>query len=131
MRIKELLMKKMTMSLIWVACSFALSACGGGSAETLTTVFKELDYVACVKPNPVPEEVKLIADTGIHPVKRRCNHLGTVTTADVPQCGQARFFSYSLLDVLPSDVAKAKSIGYSDQLPSRSTWDPVNDFACD
>lgn len=124
-------MMKMTMTLVWAACSVALSACGGSSAETPTTMFKELDYVACVKPNPVPDEVKLIADTGIYAVKRRCNHLGTVTTADVPQCGQTRFFSYSLLDVLRSDVAKATSIGYAEQLRATQTYDPANDFACD
>jgi hypothetical protein len=125
-------MKNLTMSWVGVACSLALSACSGGSDEaSATKMYKQLDYVACDKPNPVPDEVKLIADTGINPVKRRCNFLGVVSAAVVLQCGSEGFYSFSVLDVLPSEVAKAKSIGYTEQLQAFQTYDPANDVACD
>ena len=125
-------MKNLTMTWVGVACSLALSACGGGSGEaSATMMYKQLDFVACVKPNPVPDEVKLIAGAGINPVKRRCNFLGVVSVASVPECGDVVFYSFSVLDVLPSEVTKAKSIGYAEQLRATQTYDPANDFACD
>mgnify|MGYP000659182710 FL=1 len=129
------LMKKMTMCLVGAVCSFALSACGGGSAEvSTTTVFKELDYVACDKSNPVPDEVALIAKAGINPVKRSCNRLaGVIGPAYIPSenCAYWGYFAHSVLNVLPSEVAKANSIGYTEQLRAPQTYDPANDFACD
>jgi len=124
-------MKKVTMCLVGVACSVALSACGGGSGEaSITTMFKELLYVQCSANNSVANEVKLIADTGIYPVKRRCNHV-TPDSAYAAACGAELYVAYSVLDVLPSEVTKAKSIGYTEQLRATQTYDPANDFACD
>lgn len=133
MRTKVIMMKKPTMRLAGVGCSFALSACGGGSAETPTTMLKQLDYVACDKPNPVSVEVALIAKAGINPVKRSCNRLaGVIEPAYVPSnCDNWGYFAHSVLDVRSSEVAKAKSIGYSEQLLAPQIRDPANDFACD
>ena len=133
MKTKVILMKKLTMSLVGAACGLALLACGGGSAETPTTMFKALDYVACDKPNPVPVEVAMIAKAGINPVRRSCNRLaGIIEPAYVPSnCDHWGYFAHSVLDVRPSEVPKAKSIGYSEQLPTPQTRDPANDFACD
>ncbi len=125
-------MNKLTMTWVGVACSLALSACSGGSDEaSAITMYKQLDFVACVKPNPVPDEVKLIADSGVNPVKRSCNTLGRVGTADFPSCGERGYFAHSVLTVLPSEVAKAKSIGYTEQLQAFETYDPAYDFPCD
>ena len=127
-------MKNLTMTWVGVACSLALSACSGGSDEaSATTMYRELYFVACDKPNPVPDEVKLIADTGINSVKRRCNTLGRVATADFPSCGERGYFAHSVLNVLPSEVAKAKSIGYAELLGATKwhDYDPANDVACD
>ena len=130
MRNKDILVKKVTMRLVGAACSFALSACGGGSDEaSITTMFKELLYLQCSANDSVANEVKLIADAGIHPVKRRCNHV-TPDRAYVAACGTEAYFAYSVLDVMPSEVAKTKSIGYTEQLRATQTYDPANDFAC-
>ncbi len=127
-------MNKLTMSWVGVACSLALSACSGGSDEaSATTMYKQLDHVACDKPSPVPDEVKLIADSGINPVKRSCNLVaGVIVPAAVPpNCDYWGYFAHSVLNVLPSEVAKAKSIGYAEQLRGTQTYDPANDFPCD
>ncbi len=134
-------MNKLTMSWVGVACSLALSACSGGSeaVPASITMVKRLDFVACDKRNPVSDEVKLIADTGINPVKRRCNQLvtgregGGVVGGIVLQCGEVAILSFSVLDVLPSDVAKAKSIGYDELLGATKydQYDPAYDFPCD
>lgn len=125
-------MKKMTMTLVGVACSLALSACSGGSEAVLasTTLFKELQYLQCSDNNSVANEVKLIADAGLHPVNRRCNHV-IPDHAFIAACGAPAYFAHSVLDVLPTEVAKAKSIGYAEQLRAPQTYDPANDFACD
>ena len=130
MRKKEHSMKTMVTGLS-VAWCLALSACGGHS-ETMasaTTLVKRLNYVACDKPNPVPDEVRLIADNGIEPLRQRCNVAGVVSTANVPHCGETRYFAYSVLDVTPRQVEKTRSIGYAEPDPQLD-WNPANDFAC-
>ena len=125
-------MKKMTMNCVGVACSLALSACSGGSeaVPASVTLFKELFSIQCSDNYPVPDEVKLIAYAGLNPVNRRCNHVFP-DRVYVAACGAEAYFAYSVLDVLPSEVAKAKSIGYTEQLRATQTYDPANDFACD
>ena len=124
-------MNKLTMSWVGVACSLGLSACGGGSnVPPSTTLFKELFSIQCSDNNSVANEVKLIADAGLNPVNRRCNHVFP-DRAHIAACGAPAYFAYSVLNVLPSEVAKAKSIGYTEQLQDHQTYDPANDFPCD
>ena len=130
MRNKAYSMKTMAMGLSAAWC-LALSACGGHS-ETMasaTTLVKRLNYVACDKPNPVPDEVTLIADNGIEPLRRRCNVAGVVSTANMPLCGETRYFAYSVLDVTPMQIEKTKSIGYAAPDPQLD-WNAANNFAC-
>lgn len=125
-------MKNLTMTWVGVACSLALSACSGGSeaVPASITLFKELFSIQCSDNNPVPDEVKLISDAGLNPVNRRCNHVFP-DSAHIAACGAPAYFAYSVLTVLPSEVAKANSIGYAEQLRATQTYDPANDFPCD